>query len=130
MSKCCVTGSAGRVGRAIYEMLSARGHSVVGLDRTPSSTTDIVADLRDVSHLKRALYGSDAVFHTGALHAPHVGVVSDEEFRSINVIGTELVIKAARESGARHFVLTSTTCLLYTSPSPRDQRGSRMPSSA
>ena len=25
---------------------------------------------------------------------------------------------------------TSETCLLYTSPSPRDQRGSRMPSSA
>ena len=24
----------------------------------------------------------------------------------------------------------SVTCLLYTSPSPRDQRGSRMPSSA
>ena len=24
----------------------------------------------------------------------------------------------------------TTTCLLYTSPSPRDQRGSRMPSSA
>ena len=27
-------------------------------------------------------------------------------------------------------LLTSKTCLLYTSPSPRDQRGSRMPSSA
>ena len=27
-------------------------------------------------------------------------------------------------------VLTFNTCLLYTSPSPRDQRGSRMPSSA
>ena len=25
---------------------------------------------------------------------------------------------------------TSSLCLLYTSPSPRDQRGSRMPSSA
>ena len=25
---------------------------------------------------------------------------------------------------------TDTVCLLYTSPSPRDQRGSRMPSSA
>ena len=25
---------------------------------------------------------------------------------------------------------TASTCLLYTSPSPRDQRGSRMPSSA
>ena len=28
------------------------------------------------------------------------------------------------------FWFTNTTCLLYTSPSPRDQRGSRMPSSA
>ena len=28
-----------------------------------------------------------------------------------------------------HLTITST-CLLYTSPSPRDQRGSRMPSSA
>ena len=27
-------------------------------------------------------------------------------------------------------VLNPTSCLLYTSPSPRDQRGSRMPSSA
>ena len=26
--------------------------------------------------------------------------------------------------------MTAYTCLLYTSPSPRDQRGSRMPSSA
>ena len=28
------------------------------------------------------------------------------------------------------FRIASMTCLLYTSPSPRDQRGSRMPSSA
>ena len=28
------------------------------------------------------------------------------------------------------FFATYTVCLLYTSPSPRDQRGSRMPSSA
>ena len=28
------------------------------------------------------------------------------------------------------FVRSSVACLLYTSPSPRDQRGSRMPSSA
>ena len=28
------------------------------------------------------------------------------------------------------FPMLATVCLLYTSPSPRDQRGSRMPSSA
>ena len=27
-------------------------------------------------------------------------------------------------------IILGNTCLLYTSPSPRDQRGSRMPSSA
>ena len=30
----------------------------------------------------------------------------------------------------RRFPLRISDCLLYTSPSPRDQRGSRMPSSA
>ena len=29
-----------------------------------------------------------------------------------------------------HDALPASSCLLYTSPSPRDQRGSRMPSSA
>ena len=40
---------------------------------------------------------------------------------------------ALRPSGndqGGHYFLSLTTCLLYTSPSPRDQRGSRMPSSA
>ena len=42
----------------------------------------------------------------------------------------------AREVGVseaalyRHFPSKAKICLLYTSPSPRDQRGSRMPSSA
>ena len=31
---------------------------------------------------------------------------------------------------AHGYLTLSMTCLLYTSPSPRDQRGSRMPSSA
>ena len=48
----------------------------------------------------------------------------------------ETCIRAAgtAPSGANHqpwyFVAISDSCLLYTSPSPRDQRGSRMPSSA
>ena len=34
------------------------------------------------------------------------------------------------KGGGNHFSGTPSACLLYTSPSPRDQRGSRMPSSA
>ena len=36
----------------------------------------------------------------------------------------------AADIGAPVLVVSARTCLLYTSPSPRDQRGSRMPSSA
>ena len=55
--------------------------------------------------------------------------------------GTELGKKAddliskfqadgSREAGIFHHLITLPTCLLYTSPSPRDQRGSGMPSCA
>ena len=34
------------------------------------------------------------------------------------------------DEGKKVMLIERKTCLLYTSPSPRDQRGSRMPSSA
>ena len=40
------------------------------------------------------------------------------------------IFEAARIDGAGEIRLLTSVCLLYTSPSPRDQRGSRMPSSA
>ena len=42
------------------------------------------------------------------------------------------VISYAEKAGAGYdgYVALGCVCLLYTSPSPRDQRGSRMPSSA
>ena len=38
--------------------------------------------------------------------------------------------QASDKIGAQKFLKERIHCLLYTSPSPRDQRGSRMPSSA
>ena len=35
-----------------------------------------------------------------------------------------------RDAAAKANQISAISCLLYTSPSPRDQRGSRMPSSA
>ena len=53
-------------------------------------------------------------------------VVSEEEATTDEVVSEEEV--AAEEVVAE--AEEEITCLLYTSPSPRDQRGSRMPSSA
>ena len=45
-------------------------------------------------------------------------------------IGLDVQIVNDAELGDSEWDLMYRTCLLYTSPSPRDQRGSRMPSSA
>ena len=44
--------------------------------------------------------------------------------------GKGQIIDAAMTDGSAVLMSVFNTCLLYTSPSPRDQRGSRMPSSA
>ena len=54
----------------------------------------------------------------------------DHEFISDfrQLIGDTLLTK--KRHGQALSMLLEVNCLLYTSPSPRDQRGSRMPSSA
>ena len=46
------------------------------------------------------------------------------------IIVVQLIIKTSRILSYRQTKMYIRICLLYTSPSPRDQRGSRMPSSA
>ena len=52
----------------------------------------------------------------GASGIPHIGSLGD----AVRAYGVKLALEN----------LGYKSCLLYTSPSPRDQRGSRMPSSA
>ena len=53
-----------------------------------------------------------------------------EEFTLRMKRGTGQLSDTSRFKKIRKDVARIKTCLLYTSPSPRDQRGSRMPSSA
>ncbi len=115
--KILITGTAGRVGRAIYIKLMQQ-HQVVGLDRTPCSTADFIGDIRDQDLLKQMLEGIEVIIHTAALHAPHVGLVSDDEFESINVKATEKLAMMGLEQGIKHFIFTSTTALYGHASTP------------
>ncbi|WP_281556065.1 NAD(P)-dependent oxidoreductase [Thalassomonas sp. RHCl1] len=117
-----ITGSAGRVGRAIYIHLMKK-HKVTGLDKTPCSTADIVGDIRDHQVLEKALRGVDVIVHSAALHAPHVGLVADEEFETINVKATEKLALSGLQAGVKHFVFTSTTALYGKASTPKDTAG-------
>ncbi|WP_194867316.1 NAD-dependent epimerase/dehydratase family protein [Pseudoalteromonas sp. PPB1] len=120
--KVLVTGSAGRVGRAIYIKLMAH-HQVVGFDKTPCSTADFVGDIRDSQLLNQALHGVEVIIHTAALHAPHVGRVDDCAFHSINVDATEQLALAGIDAGVKHFVFTSTTALYGYASTPEGVAG-------
>ena len=65
----------------------------------------------------------------------HFGDLELPKYETVLAAGADLRAAVEKhapmvlEPGARALVPTGI-CLLYTSPSPRDQRGSRMPSSA
>ncbi|SMY34401.1 UDP-glucose 4-epimerase [Photobacterium malacitanum] len=120
--KILITGTAGRVGRAIYINLMKK-HQVVGIDRTPCSTADYVGDIRDTALLTKALEGVEVIIHTAALHAPHVGLVSDNEFEDINIKATEQLALLGVKKGIKHFVFTSTTALYGFASTPAGVAG-------
>ena len=78
---------------------------------------DIVKEIGDdYTQLARDIDGEERYIDTGSFIFN--GLVSGSIFGGVS---TNKITAIAGES---------STCLLYTSPSPRDQRGSRMPSSA
>lgn len=116
-----VTGSAGRIGRAVVRELKARGRRVRGFDLVPSSGCYdcVVADLTDAAAVRDATAGVQAVIHLGA-------VPDDDDFMTKllpnNVVGVFNVFEAARLAGVRRLLLASSGQVVwwqrFTGPLP------------
>jgi uronate dehydrogenase len=106
-SAVLVTGSAGRIGRAVVRELKARGHFVRGFDRAPTPGVDeaVVADLTDEDAVRRAAAGVGAVVHLAA-------TPDDDDFLTRllpnNIVGVYHVLETARSAGVRRVVLASS----------------------
>ncbi|HTU22361.1 MAG TPA: NAD(P)-dependent oxidoreductase [Gemmataceae bacterium] len=102
-----VTGSAGRIGRAVVAELLARGHQVRAFDRvpTPGVTDQIVGDLTDAAAVRRAVEGVDTVIHLAA-------TPDDADFMTElapnNLIGVYHVLESSRLAGVRRLILASS----------------------
>ncbi|MBE1300026.1 MAG: NAD-dependent epimerase/dehydratase family protein [Alteromonadaceae bacterium] len=105
-----LTGSAGRIGSLIHKKLSDY-FDVIGLDIRPSSTTQVLGDIRNTKQLDKLVKDVDIIVHTAALHAPHVDIRSDDDFTSINVDATQRLAQLAITYQVKRFVFTSTTAL-------------------
>ena len=88
-------------------------------------------DLKKMNNIENKLNSGDIVLLDGGMGAEleNLGASMDKDLWSgrCSIDEPDIVYKAHQNfinSGAD--IITTNTCLLYTSPSPRDQRGSRM----
>jgi nucleoside-diphosphate-sugar epimerase len=121
MTRVCITGASGFIGRALAEHWRARGADVVGVDRVGEPKLGVVAgDVSQPGPWQRTAEGCDVLVHTAAL----VGMPSDESgFWAVNVRGTRLALEAARDAGASRFVhLSSVVTFGFDFPDGVDER--------
>src|SRR5260370_8957156 len=116
-----VTGSAGRIGRAVVAELESRGRVVRGFDRvpTPGLADSVVGDLTDPTVVGRAMEDIGTLIHLAA-------TPDDDDFLTQllpnNVVGVYHVLEAARRAGVRRLVLASSGQVVwwqrFTGPLP------------
>jgi nucleoside-diphosphate-sugar epimerase len=116
-----VTGSAGRIGRAVVRELKARGHRVRGFDlaATPGADESVTANLIDPVAVRRSAAGVDTLVHLAA-------TPDDDDFITKllpnNLLGVYHVVEAARQAGVRRLVLASSGQVVwwqrFTGPLP------------
>jgi uncharacterized protein YbjT (DUF2867 family) len=105
-----VTGGTGFVGPKVVHALRAQGRDVRCLVRESSDTAQLehwgcelaTGDMTDAGSLRRAVEGCDTVVHLVAIIAG-----KPEDFERIMTQGTRDLVAAAKEAGARRFVLMS-----------------------
>ena len=115
---CFVTGATGFLGSHVARQLLQQGADLRLLVRSTSRTDNIddlpservIGDLRDVESLKRGMDGCEYVFHIAADY--RLWSLNRQELYDSNVDGTRNILKAARESGARRVVYTSSVATM------------------
>ena len=101
-----------------------------GMDRVQGDYMGMLATVMNGMALQSALEGI-GVF-TRLVTAIEMQAIAEPYIRrkAIRHLEKGRVVIFSGGTGSPYFTTDSTACLLYTSPSPRDKRQSRMPSSA
>jgi UDP-glucose 4-epimerase len=119
--RALITGGAGFIGSHLAEALLAAGHEVVVLDDLSTGRIENLAAVKghprlelktgsvtDATVVQELVAGTDVVYHLAA--AVGVRLILDRPVETIetNIVGTEMVLRAARE-GRPRVVLASTS---------------------
>src|SRR2546422_5991528 len=110
-----ISGGAGFLGLHLARRLLADGHEVRTLDVVPlddaeleRTVEELRGDIRDRESVRELVDGADVVVHAAAALPIQA---SRESIRSVNVGGTENVLRAAREARVGRVVFVSSTAV-------------------
>jgi nucleoside-diphosphate-sugar epimerase len=120
MGRVAVTGSSGKLGRAVVDHLVEHGWDVVALDRVASAAANVVSsrvELTDFGQAVEALSGIDdrhdgvdALVHLAAIPAP--GLLPNAATFANNMTASYNVYSAAIRAGVRKIVWASSETVL------------------
>ena len=126
-----VTGGCGFIGSAFVHTAIERGAEVVNLDKltyagNPANVADLAehprhrfvhADIADAEAVSDAIAGADAVVNFAAESHVDRSILDPSEFIRTDVVGTAVLLDAARRAGVRRFVQVSTDEVYGSIPS-------------
>ena len=106
--KFAVTGGAGFIGSHLVKKLVREGHNVIVIDnlyRGKLSNLEgildkvnfVKLDILDFENLKDSIQNVDGVFHQAALTSVPESYEKEDEYKRVNVVGTENIFKIANE---------------------------------
>lgn len=121
-----VTGGAGFIGSHLVEALLRRGKRVRVLDDLSQGRREWVAegaefiegDIRDLGACRNACNGCAGVFHLAAMSRSAASLDNIELCTSVNVQGTQNVLIAAKEAGARKVIYSGSSTYYGNRPAP------------
>src|SRR5579864_5611932 len=122
-----VTGGGGFIGSSIVEALLAKGERVRVLDDFSSgwrhnleglkgSLEIVEGSIVDPATVKRTMAGVDVVYHQAAIPSVARSVENPLATMSVGVIGTTVVLEAAREARVRRVIFAASSSVYGDTP--------------
>ena len=118
--KLIVTGGAGFIGSHLTKYLIKKGHNVSVIDSLRRGSLENLKemedkidfqkiDILDYDAMKSVVKNTDGIFHQAALGSVPQSFKEPEEYHRVNAIGTENVLKLAKEFGIKVVYASSSS---------------------